>query len=93
MTRSSFNISSGNCNEFVLVDGFFTSKFLPLVLRLLLHLTPYLGTGFIILEIAMTDSLTIGQLAKQAGVYIETIRYYQRRRLIPEPPKPPSGYR
>jgi len=41
----------------------------------------------------MTVSLTIGQLAKQADVNIETIRYYQRRQLIPEPPKPPSGYR
>jgi len=41
----------------------------------------------------MTILLTIGQLAKQAGVNIETIRYYQRRHLIPVPPKPPSGYR
>lgn len=29
------------------------------------------------------SSLTIGQLARQAGVGIETIRYYQKRQLLP----------
>ncbi|MBI3284251.1 MAG: MerR family DNA-binding protein [Burkholderiales bacterium] len=33
------------------------------------------------------DQLTIGQLARAAGVGIETIRYYQRRVLLPLPPK------
>jgi MerR family mercuric resistance operon transcriptional regulator len=28
---------------------------------------------------------TIGQLAAEAGVNVETIRYYQRRRLFPKP--------
>jgi len=28
---------------------------------------------------------SIGQLAAQAGVNVETIRYYQRRRLFPKP--------
>jgi len=37
--------------------------------------------------------LTIGKLAKQANVTIETIRYYQRRGLLTEPEKPVSGYR
>jgi MerR family mercuric resistance operon transcriptional regulator len=37
--------------------------------------------------------LTIGRLAKAAGVNIETIRYYQRLELIIEPAKPPTGYR
>lgn len=37
--------------------------------------------------------LTIGQLAKRAGVNVGTIRYYERRRLIPEPPRSESGYR
>lgn len=37
--------------------------------------------------------LTIGQLAKRAGVNIETIRYYERRGLIPEPPRNKSGHR
>jgi MerR family mercuric resistance operon transcriptional regulator len=37
--------------------------------------------------------LTIGNLAKQANVTIETIRYYQRIGLLKEPDKPGSGYR
>lgn len=37
--------------------------------------------------------LTIGQVAKKAGVKIETVRYYERRGLIPEPPRRESGYR
>ena len=37
--------------------------------------------------------MTIGRLAKEAGVNIETIRYYQRRGLIEEPPKPAGGHR
>jgi len=39
------------------------------------------------------NPLTIGQLAKHAKVNIETIRYYERRGLIPEPPRRESGYR
>lgn len=31
--------------------------------------------------------LTIGRLASQAGVGVETVRYYQRRDLIETPPK------
>jgi MerR family mercuric resistance operon transcriptional regulator len=31
------------------------------------------------------QSYTIGQLASEAGVNVETIRYYQRRRLLPKP--------
>ncbi len=38
-------------------------------------------------------TLTTGQLAKEAGVNIETIRYYERYGLIPEPPRRESGYR
>lgn len=39
------------------------------------------------------ENLTIGQLAKQADVNVETVRYYERRGLIPEPPRRDSGYR
>ena len=39
------------------------------------------------------EKLTIGQLAKRAKVNLETIRYYERRGLIPEPPRSESGYR
>lgn len=38
-------------------------------------------------------SLTIGQVADGAGVGVETIRFYERRGLIPEPPRSASGYR
>lgn len=41
----------------------------------------------------MNTRLTIGKLAKQAGINLETIRYYQRIGLIDEPVKPESGYR
>ena len=41
----------------------------------------------------MASELTIGRVAKLAGVNVETIRYYQRRRLIAEPDKPHMGYR
>ncbi|MFQ5660890.1 MAG: Hg(II)-responsive transcriptional regulator [Gammaproteobacteria bacterium] len=41
----------------------------------------------------MDPALTIGRLAKRAGVNVETIRYYQRIGLISEPPKPGQGYR
>ena len=37
--------------------------------------------------------LTIGRLAKAAGVNVETIRYYQRVSLLTEPVKPYDGFR
>ncbi|MCH7520476.1 MAG: MerR family transcriptional regulator [Candidatus Marinimicrobia bacterium] len=37
--------------------------------------------------------LTTSQLARKAGVNVETLRYYERRGLIPEPPRRDSGYR
>lgn len=38
-------------------------------------------------------SMTIGELAQRAGVGVETIRYYQRRGLLAEPPRPAGGIR
>jgi MerR family mercuric resistance operon transcriptional regulator len=38
-------------------------------------------------------SLTIGRLAKEAGVNLETVRFYERRGLLPRPPRSASGYR
>ena len=35
----------------------------------------------------------IGQLAKSANTDIETIRFYERRGLIPAPPRTSGGYR
>lgn len=40
-----------------------------------------------------TTVLTLGHVARQAGVNVETLRDYQRRGLITEPPKPAYGYR
>ncbi len=41
----------------------------------------------------MKSRLTIGRLAEAAGVGIETVRFYQRSGLLPEPERPLSGYR
>ncbi len=41
----------------------------------------------------MPTELTIGQLAKDAGVHIETIRYYERRNLLHPTSRQSSGYR
>lgn len=38
-------------------------------------------------------SLTIGRLAREAGVNLETVRYYERRGLLAKPPRSASGYR
>ena len=38
-------------------------------------------------------SLTIGAVAKRVGVAIDTIRYYEREGLLPEPQRRASGYR
>lgn len=37
--------------------------------------------------------LTSGKLAKAVGINTETLRYYERRGLLPEPPRRDSGYR
>src|SRR6266849_5272993 len=37
--------------------------------------------------------MSIGELAKRAQVHLETIRYYEREGLLPEPPRLASGYR
>ena len=38
-------------------------------------------------------SLTIGDVAKEAGVGVETIRFYERKGLIDQPSRPSSGFR
>jgi DNA-binding transcriptional MerR regulator len=37
--------------------------------------------------------MRIGEVAERAGVNIETLRYYERRGLLPEPVRSPSGHR
>jgi len=39
------------------------------------------------------EKLTAGQLAKKANVNVETIRYYERRCILPRPTPTRSGYR
>jgi MerR family mercuric resistance operon transcriptional regulator len=42
----------------------------------------------------MTEAkVTIGHIARAAGVNIETVRYYQRRGLVSLPPKRTRGFR
>ncbi len=38
-------------------------------------------------------TLSIGELAKQSGVHLETIRYYEREGLMVAPPRKSSGHR
>ena len=37
--------------------------------------------------------MQIGQLAKHAGVAVDTVRYYERQGLLPLPQRQSSGYR
>ena len=37
--------------------------------------------------------MRIGTAAVQAGVNVQTLRYYERRGLLPKPPRRVSGYR
>ena len=41
----------------------------------------------------MGKAMTVGQLAEAAGVGVETVRYYQRRGLLPTPARPLAGRR
>ncbi len=38
-------------------------------------------------------TLTIGAVARQAGLGIQTVRFYEREGLLEEPPRSTSGYR
>ena len=39
------------------------------------------------------EKLTISRLAQLGGVNLETVRYYERQGLLPEPPRTAAGYR
>lgn len=41
----------------------------------------------------MPEDLTIGKVARQAGVNIQTVRYYERRNLLSPAERTESGYR
>ena len=37
--------------------------------------------------------MQIGELARRASVNIQTVRFYERQKLLPQPARKPSGYR
>lgn len=39
------------------------------------------------------QKMTIGKVARRSGVGVETVRFYERNGLIPEPMRSESGYR
>jgi MerR family mercuric resistance operon transcriptional regulator len=41
----------------------------------------------------LMQRLTISRLAQLGGVNLETVRYYERRGLLPKPPRTEAGYR
>jgi MerR family transcriptional regulator, copper efflux regulator len=78
-----------------LVMNIFPSKSALQNAIILSPLTLYLGTGCTLSlegENSM-EELTRGELAREGRVNIETIRYYERRGLLPKPERTPSGYR
>ena len=45
------------------------------------------------ITVPRADALTIGKLSELTGVNIETIRYYERIKVLPAPPRTDSGRR
>lgn len=45
------------------------------------------------IEGTKTKPLTIGRLAQEAGINLETVRFYERKGLLPKPPRSTPGYR
>jgi Hg(II)-responsive transcriptional regulator len=45
------------------------------------------------IELEEMQTLTIGELAGAVGVNVQTVRYYERRGLLPKPKRRASGYR
>ena len=57
-------------------------------------LTLHLGIESILEAIRSRGSpVKIGDVAQQAGVRVQTLRYYERCNLVPQPERRPSGYR
>ena len=40
-----------------------------------------------------TQNFTIGQLANKVGCKVETVHYYEKAKLLPEPPRTEGGHR
>jgi MerR family mercuric resistance operon transcriptional regulator len=51
----------------------------------------------IILMLDITDAragnLSIGEISRRTGVHIETIRYYEKVKMLPPPPRTEGGRR
>lgn len=45
------------------------------------------------MDVEPAQTLTTGRLARRAGVGIDTVRFYERRGLLPAPARTPAGYR
>jgi MerR family transcriptional regulator, mercuric resistance operon regulatory protein len=45
------------------------------------------------ITVPRAESMPIGALSKRSGVNIETIRYYERVKMLPAPPRTASGRR
>src|SRR5215510_8033439 len=45
------------------------------------------------ITVSRAEHLPIGALSKRSGVNIETIRYYERIKMLPAPPRTASGRR
>ena len=62
---------------------------------MIFHLTvPKYGVGILVsMRPNKSNGLTIGVLAQEAGVGVETIRFYERQGLIKQPPRRAKGYR
>jgi len=46
-----------------------------------------------LLDFDSMDGMTRGEIAEKAGVNPETLRYYERKELIPTPPRSDGGFR
>lgn len=44
-------------------------------------------------EAGIMAALRTAEVAEQAGVNVETLRFYERKGILPEPPRRASGYR
>jgi len=55
-------------------------------------LTPYLSPDVTLAGMS-ARTLRTGEVARAAGVNVETLRYYERRGILKEPRRRPSGYR
>src|SRR4029453_16136340 len=59
------------------------------------RLTPYQGIDLILIDGLRLEVVIMrsGAGAEQAGVNVQTLRYYERRGLLPRTPRRDSGYR